>query len=139
MTRLLCVLALGTPLIALTAGAQRGGAAPVVAHGVITGTVTDTNLRAISGADVMVVGTNSRLTADADGRFTILEVPPGEFLIWVRRLGYRPVSSVVHVEPGDSLRLAFLLVLQFHIICGGHDSGRGGQRSGGHAASGSAR
>ena len=75
----------------------------------ITGTVSDTGLRAIAGADIQVIGTDSRLTADAAGRFSILQVPAGEFLIWVRKLGYRPVSNLVHVEQGDTLRLAFTL------------------------------
>src|SRR3990170_1482662 len=97
----LCMLAICASLIARPAGAQRGGAAPASARGAITGSVTDTSLRPIAAADVMVIGTNARLTADDDGRFRILEIPPGEFLVWVRRLGYRPVSSVVHVEPGD--------------------------------------
>jgi len=105
----LSLLVFWAPPFAVSACAQRAGAAPPAARGAITGTVTDTSLRPIAGADVMVVGTSSRLTADADGRFNILEVPPGEFLVWVRRLGDRPVSSVVHVEPGDTLRLAYIL------------------------------
>ena len=94
----------------LLARVGAGQSAPAAAgHGVITGTVTDTSLRAIAGVDIQVIGTESRLTADASGRFSILQVPPGEFLIWVRKLGYRPVSSLVHVEQGDTLRLAFTL------------------------------
>ena len=102
------VVALLLALVLARVGAAQG--APATAgRGVITGTVTDTSLRAIPGVDIQVIGTESRLTSDASGRFSILQVPPGEFLIWVRKLGYRPVSSLVHVEQGDTLRLAFTL------------------------------
>ena len=94
-------------LLARSADAQRAPAA--AGYGVITGTVTDTSLRAIAGVDIQVIGTESRLTADANGRFSILQVPPGEFLVWVRKFGYRPISNLVHVEQGDTLRLAFTL------------------------------
>lgn len=104
--RAACLAAIAPPL-GLAQAAPR--TATVASHGIISGTVTDTGLRVIAGAHVSVIGTGSELLADDNGRFAILQVPPGEFLVWVRKLGYRPISNLVHVEQGDTLRLAFTL------------------------------
>lgn len=93
--------------IVAPASAQRG-AAPV-SRGVILGAVTDTSLRAVAGVNVEVIGTTARLTTGEDGLFRVHDVSAGEYLVWIRRLGFRPVSHVVRVEPGDTLRLAYTI------------------------------
>lgn len=77
--------------------------------GVIDGTVTDSLLKPLPVADISVVGMGSHLTTGANGRFRFLKVPPGQYLIVVRRIGYAPTSGIVQVEPTDTLRLSYTL------------------------------
>ena len=39
----------------------------------------------------------------------INDVPPGDFLFYVRKLGVKPVTNLLHVEAGDTLRIAFTM------------------------------
>jgi hypothetical protein len=83
--------------------------ARVMSRGIIDGAVTDTNLVPLAGADVTILRTNLRVNTSASGRFRIVDVPAGEYLLIVRRIGYRPTSAVVSVAPPDTLRLAYSL------------------------------
>lgn len=93
--------------VAAEAAAQRGPAP--AGRGVILGAVTDTSLRAVAGVNVEVIGTTARLITGDDGLFRIQDVSPGEYLVWIRRLGYRPVSHLVRAEADDTLRLSYTL------------------------------
>jgi hypothetical protein len=79
------------------------------ATGVIDGAVTDTSLRPVSFAEVTILRTEIKLQTNSQGRFRFLDVPAGQYLLIVRRIGYRPVSSIVQVGVRDTLRLAFTL------------------------------
>jgi len=90
-----------------TPGQDRGGARG--GNGVILGTVTDSALRPVAEADVSIFLSRVHVTADARGRFQIVDVPSGNYLLMVRRLGYGSVAAGVTVQIGDTLRLAFTL------------------------------
>jgi hypothetical protein len=77
--------------------------------GVIDGVVSDTNLVPLRGAFVSVLGTKIRVGTGPNGRFRILDVPTGRYLMIVRRAGYHPTSSVVDVAAADTARLAYTL------------------------------
>jgi hypothetical protein len=77
--------------------------------GVIVGSVTDTSLRPVDGADASIVLSGIRVTANADGRFRITSIPAGKYLIAIRRVGYRAIATPISVEANDTLRLAFTL------------------------------
>ena len=77
--------------------------------GVIDGVVTDTLLQPLNAADVTVVGTAARVVTGANGRFRMLQVPPGQYLLVVRRIGYAPTSGIIEVPAADTLRLAYTL------------------------------
>lgn len=79
------------------------------AFGVIDGVVTDTVLRPIASADVTVVGTSARVVTGDNGRFRMLQVPPGQYLLVVRRIGFSPTSGIIEIPAGDTLRLAYTL------------------------------
>jgi len=79
------------------------------ALGVIDGVVSDTNLAPIQGAQIAILRTNLRLGTGPNGRFRIVDVPPGQYLVIVRRLGYRPTSAIVQVPVSDTLRLSYTL------------------------------
>lgn len=101
----------GAPLQAQWANPDRGTARPVAdrprATGVIDGVVTDTALRPVAFAEVVVVRTEIKLQTNALGKFRFTEVPAGDYLLIVRRIGYRPVSSIIRVGATDTLRLSF--------------------------------
>ena len=78
------------------------------ARGVIDGVVTDTNLVSLADATVSILGSTFKVVT-ANGKFTILEVPAGRYILMVRRLGFAPVSSAVQVDAGETLRASFAL------------------------------
>lgn len=79
------------------------------ALGVIDGVVSDTSLVPIQGAQISILRTSLRLGTGPNGRFRIVDVPPGQYLVIVRRLGYRPTSAIVQVPLSDTLRLSYTL------------------------------
>lgn len=78
-------------------------------YGMIDGAVTDSTLKPLAVADISVVGIGARVTTAANGRFRFLQVPPGQYLIVVRRIGYAPASGIVQVGARDTLRLSYTL------------------------------
>lgn len=82
---------------------------PLPTNAVIDGIVTDTLLRPIVSAEVSVLGTSARVVTGENGRFRMLQVPAGQYLLVVRRIGYAPTSGVIEVPPGDTLRLSYTL------------------------------
>ncbi len=79
------------------------------AYGVVDGIVTDTLLRPLGSADVSVVGIGARVVTSENGRFRLLQVPPGQYLLVARRIGYAPTSGIIQVPSSDTLRLAYTL------------------------------
>ncbi|MEO7997381.1 MAG: carboxypeptidase regulatory-like domain-containing protein [Gemmatimonadaceae bacterium] len=78
-------------------------------YGVIDGLVTDTLLHPMNVADVTVVGTGARVTTGESGKFRFQKVPPGQYLLVVRRIGYAPASGVILVKALDTLRLSYMM------------------------------
>jgi TonB-dependent starch-binding outer membrane protein SusC len=69
--------------------------------GTIQGTVTDArSMRPIAGAQARISGTQRGAMADADGRFTIANVPPGSYVVRINMIGYRQVDQEVTVSAG---------------------------------------
>lgn len=81
----------------------------MTASGIIDGVVTDTALKRLEGAEIAIVRTSIHVTTLASGRFRITSVPSGHYIVIVRKLGYHPVSAVVEVPDGDTLRLSYTL------------------------------
>lgn len=83
---------------------------PVLAGiGTIDGIVTDTLLTPLGAADVSVVGVGARVVTSENGRFRILQVPAGQYLLVVRRIGFAPTSGIIDVPANDTLRLSYIL------------------------------
>jgi hypothetical protein len=78
-------------------------------YGVVDGVVTDTGLVPLKGAEVVIVRTSIRVPTPESGHFQITRVPEGAYILIVRLLGYRPISSIVQVPAGDTLRLAYAM------------------------------
>jgi hypothetical protein len=77
--------------------------------GTVDGIVSDTGLAPLQGAFVSILGTKIRVGTGPNGRFRITNVPPGQYLIIVKRVGYHPASSAVEVAAPDTLRLSYTL------------------------------
>ncbi len=91
--------------------AQESGKKPAARGGIgiIDGIVTDTLLRPLSSADVSVVGVGARVVTEESGRFRFLQVPAGQYLLVVRRIGFAPTSGIIEVPANDTLRLSYTL------------------------------
>jgi len=76
---------------------------------VIDGIVTDTLLQPLGAADVTVVGAGARVVTGENGRFRMLQVPAGQYLLVVRRVGYAPTSGIIDVPAADTLRVSYTL------------------------------
>ena len=69
--------------------------------GKIAGTVTDQSNQTLPGANVSVVGTTLGGSTDSEGRFFVLNVPPGVYSLRVSYLGYKTeVRENIRVSVG---------------------------------------
>lgn len=75
----------------------------------IDGIVTDTSLAPLADATVSLLGSTVRVVTKSNGRFRIVDLPPGEYVVFVRRIGYASSSSTVGLTAGDTLRPSFML------------------------------
>lgn len=78
--------------------------------GTITGTITDAaSEQPIPGANVIVQGTNTGASTNADGEYEIANAPAGTQQIQVRFVGYRTMTKEVNVEAGATIEVNFQL------------------------------
>jgi Carboxypeptidase regulatory-like domain/TonB-dependent Receptor Plug Domain len=76
---------------------------------VIDGMVSDTNLVALAEATVSLLGSSLRVTTGENGRFRVVAVPAGQYMLMIHRVGYAPVSVAIQVGDADTLRLSFAM------------------------------
>ena len=96
---MVCLLLLAWPLA--DAGAQQ--------QGTISGRVSDPSGQPITGVQVLVEGTELGSLSDAQGRYEIAGVAPGEVTVSARALGYAPAEQTVTVLAGQSASVDFTL------------------------------
>ena len=78
--------------------------------GKVSGSVTDPDGEPIPGAAVTVNGTRLGASTDADGRYIILQVPPGEHVLTAQIIGYNPTTvTEVRVSADLTSRVEFRL------------------------------
>ena len=87
-------------LVALFAPGALGAQA---ATGRITGVVTAEGGRPVPGANLLVAGTRLGAVADAEGRYTINNVPVGPQEVQARRLGFTAANRQVTVTAGQAV------------------------------------
>jgi len=107
---------LSASVVGPSAMGQRGGLPAEAPRGVpnrvlgtIDGIVSDTGLVPLQGAFVTVFGSNLRVGTGPNVRFRINKIPAGQYLLMVKRFGYRPASAVIQVPETDTLRLSYTL------------------------------
>ena len=86
--------------VAATALVPAALIAQAPAPGAVIGRVIDTAGTAVSSAVVFVRGTRLGTTTDAAGRFRIEAVPPGDYVLVARRVGFGADSATVSVAAG---------------------------------------
>jgi len=77
----------------------------------ITGFVTDTAGRPLADAQVVVSPSERDARTDASGRFRLTGLPPGQYVVTARRMGYRPSALRVDLRRGEIVPLAFSLAV----------------------------
>ena len=108
LTSFSCFFALTLGLGAGSAEAQtRPGSLGPNAFGTIDGVVSDTSLAPMQGAFISILGTS--IGTGPNGRFRITKIPTGQYLVIVKRVGYRPASAVIEVPSSDTVRLSYTL------------------------------
>ncbi|HEX8243873.1 MAG TPA: carboxypeptidase regulatory-like domain-containing protein [Longimicrobium sp.] len=95
-------------IIACVAAAALAAGPAAAQHVTVSGQVTDAeNGQPIIGALVHVGDDEHEVVTDAEGRFSIRRVPPGERVVWATALGYGMAGSPVTVgESGALVTLA---------------------------------
>lgn len=101
------LLALG--IAGHVAVAQQPTTILTVKSGTVDGIVTDTSLIPVAGAAVSVVGTDLRVISDVNGRIRIIDLQPGPYTLFVRRIGFAPTFSPLQLGEADTLRLSIAL------------------------------
>ena len=77
----------------------------VLAQGSLEGTVSDENGMSLPDVQVAISALNIGDLTDADGDYTIEQVPAGTHMVDFRLIGYEPVSMQVTVMDGETARL----------------------------------
>jgi hypothetical protein len=76
--------------------------APAQEAGEVRGSVVDARGgEALSNVAVELVGGPYRTTTDAEGRFSISAVEPGDYVLNVSTVGYRLIKKPFHIDAGD--------------------------------------
>lgn len=78
--------------------------------GTVTGNVTSTDGRALSGAQVFIAGLDIGGLTNAQGQFLLQNVPAGQHALSVDRLGYQSSTQSVDVTSGGVVVVDFQMV-----------------------------
>ncbi len=85
-------------------------AGPLHAQGTIAGQITDkSSQQPVAGAQVLVAGTSLQARTGRDGHYSITKVPPGQYSVQVRLIGYATGTSSVSVAGGQTATADFAL------------------------------
>jgi iron complex outermembrane recepter protein len=77
--------------------------------GTVVGVVADVDGRALPGAQVVLVGSERRIEAGADGRFVLRGVPAGVHRLEASHIGHAPAVREVALTSGAAVELTFAL------------------------------
>lgn len=83
--------------------------APKPTHGIVSGIVGDDALYPLPGATVWVLGLNLSATTDSNGRFAIVNVPAGVYILEGSKKDHATVQTTADVLPGETARAVLLL------------------------------
>ena len=75
------------------------------AAGGVRGVVHDSLGGVVSNAHLTLKGSRAQATTDSTGAFRLTDIAPGDAVLEVRRLGYRPISTGVTVASGKEVEV----------------------------------
>jgi hypothetical protein len=75
----------------------------------VDGVVSDTALVPLDNATVSIFGSDVRVVTGENGRFRITQLRPGNYIVFVRRVGFEMASATVQILPSDTTRVSFTL------------------------------
>src|SRR6266851_6944442 len=85
---------------------------PAQDKGKITGQATDVNHDPLVGAHVELQPLRQTAVADAQGQFTITNLPPGKYTLIISYVGFKQFSREVNVAPGGTENVAAELEIE---------------------------
>lgn len=83
--------------------------APKPTHGIVSGIVGDDALYPLANATIWVLSLNLSAQTDANGRFAIVNVPAGIYILEGSKKDHSTVQTTVDVQPGGTARAVLLL------------------------------
>ncbi|MEJ7644615.1 MAG: TonB-dependent receptor [Chryseolinea sp.] len=75
----------------------------------ITGTVADADKTGLSRVSIRLLNTNFGTISDADGKFTLLDVPAGKYVMQVTAIGYASQNKDLSVGAENTQEIAVIL------------------------------
>jgi hypothetical protein len=79
--------------------------------GALTGQVLGDSATPLAQARIRVIGATTLAISGADGRFTFGDIPAGNQVLEIRRLGYVAFTQWIKIVPGETLNLQVTLDL----------------------------
>jgi TonB-dependent receptor len=84
---------------------------PALSQGTLRGAVTDsTNAEALVGANIFLKGTAIGGVTDIEGKYRIINIPPGEYTVRFSYLGYKTRETRIVIGDGENKTFAAGLV-----------------------------
>lgn len=77
--------------------------------GSVAGTVVDEEGSPLPGANVVIPGTQRGTSTNAEGRYTLANLQPGDYTLRVTFIGYLAQEQTVEVTAGETVQLDFTL------------------------------
>lgn len=115
--RVLLSLGFAAAIAGSEAAAQAQAPGPMVPRSLLRGlVVNDNDDTPIAGATVQIEALKFSFVTDSTGAYRLPAIPPGRFVVTVKRLGYAPVTSVVTFNGRDTLEYDFGLIKQATIL-----------------------
>ncbi|HVT38787.1 MAG TPA: carboxypeptidase regulatory-like domain-containing protein [Gemmatimonadaceae bacterium] len=99
-------IALSASIIAFAAA--HVGAQPTA--GATGRVLNDVDDKPLGGAEVSMPGLGLRSTSDSSGAFRLGGVPAGKQIVWVRKIGFNPISAVLTFVAEETLECDFILL-----------------------------
>jgi hypothetical protein len=96
--------------VALTLLASAFGS-PLVAQGILTGAVTDSNKVPLVGVEIQIEGTHDATRTNVAGLYRLL-VPSGSQTAFFRSVGYKPLRLKVELRDHEAVYAAVVMIRQ---------------------------
>ena len=97
------------PTVMMLAISALHAQAPAAPTSVIDGYISDADLAPIGEASVSLLGRSAHIVTRENGRFRILGLAAGTYVVVANRLGYSPATVRVELAAGDTARLSIEL------------------------------